>query len=55
MLMIQPTNHMQLKKRGDQSVDASILYRMRNKVITGARWREQPGTERGGEEEKVGQ
>jgi hypothetical protein len=46
---IQSTNHMQLKKKEDQSVDTSILYRMGNKIITEARGRE-GGKEGGGEE-----
>jgi hypothetical protein len=29
--MIQPTNHMELKKKKDQSVAASIFHRMGNK------------------------
>jgi hypothetical protein len=55
ILMIQPTNHMLLKKKEDQSVDVSILHRTWNKIITAARGREGPGTERrrgGGKKEK---
>jgi hypothetical protein len=42
---------MQLKKE-DQCVDASIVHRIGNKIITGARGREGPGRSRGGEEKK---
>jgi hypothetical protein len=35
-------NHIELKKE-DQSVDASILHRRGNKIITGGRGREGPG------------
>jgi len=37
---------MKLKKKEDQSVDASILYRRGNKNITGGRGREEPGREK---------
>jgi hypothetical protein len=30
---IQSTNHMELKKKEDQSIDASIQHRMENKII----------------------
>jgi hypothetical protein len=33
--MIKLTDHMKLDKKEDQSVDASILLRRRNKIITG--------------------
>jgi hypothetical protein len=33
--MIQLTNHMKLKKKEDQSVDASILLRRGNKILLG--------------------
>ena len=36
-------------KKGDQEVNASILQRMGNKIITGGRGRERPGSEGGGE------
>jgi hypothetical protein len=39
---------MQLKTKEDQSVDASILHRTGNKIITGARGREGPEMERRG-------
>jgi hypothetical protein len=42
--MIQPTNHLELKKKEDQRVDASILHRMGNKIIIEGRGKE--GTER---------
>ena len=35
--MTKPTNHMELKKKEDQSVDALLLHRIGNKVITGGR------------------
>jgi len=38
---------MKLKKE-DQSVDASILLRRGNKIITGSKGREESGRERGG-------
>jgi hypothetical protein len=34
------------KKKEDQTVDASILHRRGNKIITGGRGRERPGRER---------
>lgn len=43
---------MQLKKE-DQSVDASILHTMGNKIITEGGGREGLGRERGGEEQRV--
>jgi hypothetical protein len=44
--MIQLTNNMELKKKEDQSVDASILHKRRNKIITRGRGRTAPGRER---------
>jgi hypothetical protein len=38
ILMIQLTDHMKLKKE-DQSVDASVLLKRGNKIITGVRGR----------------
>jgi hypothetical protein len=35
--MIQLTDHMKLKKKEDQSVDASVLLSKGNKTITGGR------------------
>jgi hypothetical protein len=34
---IKLTDHMKLKKKEDQSVDASVLLRRGNKIITGGR------------------
>jgi hypothetical protein len=34
---IQLTDHMKLKKKEDQSVDASVLLKRGNKIITGHR------------------
>jgi hypothetical protein len=47
--IIQLTDHMKLKTMEDQSVDASVLLRRVNKIITGDRGREEPGREREGE------
>ena len=44
--MIQPTNYMELKKKEDQSVDASILHRKGNKIITKGRRRKGPEREK---------
>ena len=52
--MIEPTNHMELKNKEDQSVDASILHKRRNKIFTGGRGRKRPGRKRGGEVKKGG-
>ena len=41
--MIQPTNHMKLKKKENESVYASILLRRGNKIITEDRGRKVPG------------
>ena len=38
---------MKLKKKEDQSVDASVLLRRGNKMIMGGRGREGPGRESG--------
>ena len=46
---------MDLKKKEDQSVDAIILHRQRNKIITGGTGREGPWRERGRERKKGGQ
>jgi hypothetical protein len=44
---------MKLKKKEDQSVDASILLRWDNKIITGSRrWERFGRKRRGGEEER---
>jgi len=34
--MIQLTDHMKLKRKGDQKVDASVLLRGENKIIKGS-------------------
>ena len=52
--MIQPTNHMELKKKENQSMDASILHRRGSKIITRDRRSEGSGRERGGGGKKVG-
>ena len=44
--MIKLTNHMEPKKKEDQSVDASILHRRGNNN-NHRRWREGPGREKG--------
>ena len=36
-------NHMKLKRKEDQRVDASVLLRRGNKIIMGGRGREEPG------------
>ena len=45
---IQFTNHMKLKKKEDQSVDVSILFRRGNKIIMGCRGSEGLGRKREG-------
>ena len=47
MPSIKPTKHIELKKKGGRSVDASILDRMWNKITTDARGKEGPEMERG--------
>jgi hypothetical protein len=37
---------MKLKKKKDQSVEASVILRRRNKIIIGCRGREGPGRKR---------
>jgi hypothetical protein len=37
---LHPTNHMELKKKEDQSLGVSILHRRQNKIITGSKGRE---------------
>jgi hypothetical protein len=49
---IQLSNHMELKKKEEQSVNASILHRRGNKIITGGRERGGPERERGEERKK---
>ena len=53
--MIQLTDHMKLKRKEDQRVDASVLLRRGNKIIKGSRgweglWRKRrEGGEKGAE------
>jgi hypothetical protein len=37
ILIIQLTDHIKCKKKEDQSVDASVLFRRGNKIFTGGR------------------
>jgi hypothetical protein len=53
--MIKLTDHMMLKKKEDQGVDASVLHRRGSKIIMGGKRREGPGRDREGEGEKGGQ
>ena len=46
--MIQLTDHMKLKKKEDQRVDASVLLRRGNKIIKGSRGWEGLGRKRRG-------
>ena len=43
---IQLTDNMKLQMKEDQSADASVLLRRRNKIIKGGRLREGPERER---------
>ena len=52
--MIQFTDHMKLKKKEDQSVNASVLLRRGNKIIIGGRGRKEFGRKRRGEGEREG-
>ena len=52
--MIQVIVHMKLKKKEDQSVDASVLLRRGNKIIKGSRGWEELGRKRRGGGEKEG-
>ena len=52
---IQLTDHMKLKKKEDQSVDASVLLRKWNKIITGGRGWEGLWRKRGEGQETKGQ
>ena len=47
MPKIQLTDHMKFKKKEDQSVNASVLLRKGNKIITGGRGMKGSGRERG--------
>ena len=42
---IQFTDHMKLKKKEDQSVNASVLLRRRNKILTGGNMETKCGAE----------
>jgi hypothetical protein len=44
-LKIQFTDHMKLKKKEDQSVDASVFLRRKNKILTGANMETKCGAE----------
>jgi hypothetical protein len=48
-------DHMKLKRKEDQRVDASVLLRRRNNIIKGIRGWEELGRKRRGEGEKEGQ
>jgi hypothetical protein len=48
MPTVQFTDHVKLKKKEDQSVDASVLLRRGNKILTGSIGRKGLGRERGG-------
>ena len=50
--MIQLMDYMKLKRKEDQSVDASTLLRKRNNIIKGSREKEELGRKRVGEEKK---
>ena len=52
--MIQLIDHMKLKKKEDQSVDASVLFRRGNKIIMGGREWEGLERKRGEKEKKRG-
>ena len=46
--MVQLMDHMKLKRKEDQRVDASVLLRRRNRIIKGSRECEGHGRKRGG-------
>jgi hypothetical protein len=49
-------DHMKFKEKEDQSVDALILLRRGDKIITkGGKERKEPGRKRGGRRKKGGQ
>jgi hypothetical protein len=52
--MIQFVNHMKLKRKEDQRVDASVLLRRGNSIIKGSRGWDGLGRVRGGGGEKRG-
>ena len=53
--MIQLMDHMKLRRKDDQRVNASILLRRGNKIIKESRGWEGLGRKRGGGGEKEGQ
>jgi len=53
--MIKLIGHMKIKKKENQSMDASVLLRRGNKMITGSRvWERLWRKRRGGEEKRGG-
>ena len=50
--IIQLTDHMKVKKKKDQSLDASVLFRRGDKIIMGGREWTRLGEKRGGGEGK---
>jgi hypothetical protein len=50
---LKNSDHTKLKRKEDQSVDASVLLRKENEIITAGRGREEPGREMGKEAESV--
>jgi hypothetical protein len=52
--MIQLTDHIKLKRKKDQRVDASVLLRRGNKIINGSRGWEELGRKMKGGGEKRG-
>jgi hypothetical protein len=49
-LNIQDTDHMKLKKKEDQSVDASVILRKGNKILTGGNTQTKCGAETEGKD-----
>ena len=52
---VQLTDHMKLKRKEDQRVDASVLLRRGNKIIKGSRGWKELGRKRRGGGQKEGQ
>jgi hypothetical protein len=55
--MIQLANHIKLKRKEEERVDASVLLRRGNKIIKGRRWEELGRKKRGSgkrEESRIG-
>ena len=50
MPRIQPTDHMELRRKEDQGVDASVLHRRRNRII----WEVEGDKDLGGRKEEKG-